>query len=280
MAKVLSGKEAGQHYRALLQTNIHGYLARWQQPPVLAIIIPQLDDASRSYLRSREKLAKELGIEIRSFVFETMTQDALLNLIHQLNEDDTINGIIIDRPLPISLQESVIYDAIAAHKDVDGCGLIQSGYLMQGKEDLPPSTAKAVIALLNYYQIDVVGKRVVVLGRSKIVGMPVAKMLIDRHATVTVCHSRTKDLKTLCQQADILVVAIGKKKMIDASYVQPQSIVIDVGIHYDAQDGLCGDVDRSLYEHVQAYSPVPGGVGPLTSIMLMSNLLEAALKRK
>lgn len=279
MSQILSGKEAAAYYKAAVQQQVKDYEQTWHTKPVLAIVIPQIDAASRSYLASRQKIAQELGIEIRSYVFDTIDQSALFSLVQQLNQEKDINGIIVDRPFPKEIEEQTIYDLIDVHKDVDGCGVVNAGLLMQGKEALYPSTAQAVIALLDYYQINLKGENVVVVGRSKTVGMPVAKMLLDRHATVTICHSRTNNLTSVCQQASLLVVAIGKKKMIDAQYTQANSIVIDVGIHYE-KEGLCGDVDHQVYPLVKAYSPVPGGIGPLTSMMLMSNVMKSAQKRK
>lgn len=274
MSIILSSKEASLFYKQTIKEAINIYCRDSKRLPTLAIVIPQADDSSRSYLKSREKLAQELGIRIEKYVYSEIAKIDLFALIQKLNQDPQIDGIIIDRPLPKVIDENEIYDALDPKKDVDGCTALNAGFLLHGRTTIYPSTARAIVELLKFYKIELAGKNVVVVGRSKIVGMPVAKMLLDQNATVTICHSKTTGLAAMCQQAEILVVAIGKKNFIQENFINRQSIVIDVGIHYDEVKGISGDVDKKVYECVAMYSPVPGGVGPLTSIMLMDNLMK------
>ena len=182
---------------------------------------------------------------------------------------------MIDRPFPKHVDEAKVFAALDPKKDVDGCTIQNAGLLFQNKRCLVPSTAKAVLELMKYYEIPLQGKRVVVVGRSKTVGAPVAQLLINQNATVTTCHSRTVDLPNECKKAEVLVVAIGKREFITQEYLNKDCVVVDVGIHYDEEGKMCGDVARSTYTYLETYSPVPKGVGPLTNIALMQNLLLA-----
>lgn len=276
MERILSGKKASDFYKQQLINEIKKLEDTNKNVPTLAIVIPKADDASLSYLKMREKLAKEIGINLVVHSFKMVDQEELSKLIKELNENKEISGIIIDRPFPKEINEQEIYDLISAKKDVDGCNSVNAGLLMHGQQTHFPSTAVAVRELLMFYEIEIIGKNVIVIGRSKTVGLPAAKLLLDKDATVTIAHSKTKNLKELCQKADIIVVAVGKIKMINEEYVSKNTIIIDVGIHYDEkEDKMFGDVDPKVYEIVKSYSPVPGGVGPLTSVMLMKNVLEA-----
>lgn len=241
----------------------------------LCVIQLVVDDASQSYLKGRKKMCEKVGVDLDVYDCSNNTQEEVIELVKRLNEDKEVTGIMIDRPFPKHIDEASVFACLDQKKDVDGCTIQSAGLLFQNKLSLVPSTAKAVIELLNFYNIPLQGKRVVVVGRSKTVGAPVAQLLINRNATVTTCHSKTVDLPSVCKTAEILVVAIGKKEFITKEYLNKDTVVVDVGIHYDEEGKMCGDVARDNYSYLETYSPVPRGVGPLTNIALMQNLLLA-----
>lgn len=247
----------------------------------LSVIQVGTDPASSVYVRNKKRGCDYVGMESRNFVLpEETTEAELLALIEQLNQDDTINGILVQLPVPKQIEEGKIIQAISPAKDVDGFHVANVGALNTGKEGFVSCTPAGVIQLLKRSGISIDGKECVVIGRSNIVGKPMAALLLQENATVTVCHSHTKHLAEVCRRADILVVAIGKPKMIDDSYVKDGAVVIDVGIHRQEDGTLCGDVDFEKVEPKASFiTPVPGGVGPMTIAMLLSNCVDAAKKQ-
>ncbi len=243
----------------------------------LAVIQVGNDPASSVYVRNKKKACEYCGIESLSYELpESTTEEELLKLIRDLNDNPECNGILVQLPLPKSINEEKILDEISPLKDVDGFHPVNVGALSIGKPGFVSCTPAGVIELIKRSGYSIEGKECVVIGRSNIVGKPMAMLLLRENGTVTVTHSRTKDLKEVTKRADILVVAIGKPKMIDASYVKEGAVVIDVGIHRNEDNKLCGDVDfESAQPHCSAITPVPGGVGPMTIAMLMKNCLES-----
>ncbi len=243
----------------------------------LAVIQVGNDPASSVYVRNKKKACEYVGIKSLSYeLAEETTEDEILKLIENLNADASVNGILCQLPLPKHIDEDKVIDAIDPKKDVDGFSPQSVGAMVIGKSGFLPCTPAGIIQLLKRSNIDIDGKSCVVVGRSNIVGKPMSLLMLRENATVTVCHSHTKDLKDVCKNADILIVAIGKPKFIDASYVKDGAVVIDVGIHRNAENKLCGDVDfDSVVSKASHITPVPGGVGPMTIAMLMSNCVEA-----
>ena len=244
----------------------------------LAVVQVGNDPASSVYVNNKKKACAYTGMESESFELpEETTQEELLSLIEELNGRKEINGILVQLPLPKHIDENAVIRAISPKKDVDGFHPQNVGALCIGQPGFVSCTPAGIIELLKRSGIEIAGKECVIIGRSNIVGKPMALLMLRENATVTICHSRTKNLKEICKEADILIVAIGKPKMIDASYVKDGATVIDVGIHRDANNKLCGDVDFASVEPVAgAITPVPGGVGPMTIAMLMNNCVEAA----
>lgn len=271
---ILDGRIAADSLVLKIKENVEKYRENGEK---LKLCVIQLvdDDASKSYLRGRIKMCEKVGVELEAFDCSSYREEEVIELVKRLNNDDKVTGIMIDRPFPKGMDEAKIYSHLSPKKDVDGCTITNAGLLFQNKLSLVPSTAKAVLELLKFYNITLQGKRVVVVGRSKTVGAPVAQLLINQNATVTTCHSRTVDLKGECKNAEIVVVAIGKREFITKEYLNKDCVVVDVGIHYDENGKMCGDVSRETYSYLETYSPVPRGVGPLTNIALMQNLLLA-----
>ncbi|WP_088548325.1 bifunctional methylenetetrahydrofolate dehydrogenase/methenyltetrahydrofolate cyclohydrolase FolD [Paenibacillus aquistagni] len=274
---LLSGKDVSQAIREEIKQEVERLKAVDLQPG-LAVVLVGEDPASQVYVRNKHKACLELGYysEVHRLPEDT-TEEQLLELVHKLNEQETIHGILVQLPLPAQIHEKAIIDAIAVHKDVDGFHPVSVGNMVLGDDSLLPCTPAGVIEILKRYNLEIAGKHAVVIGRSNIVGKPVSLLLQRENATVTMCHSRTSNMKELTQQADILIVAIGKAKFIDASYVKPGAVVIDVGMNRLDNGKLAGDVDfDSVRELSSAITPVPGGVGPMTITMLMHNTLKAA----
>lgn len=243
----------------------------------LAVIQVGADPASSVYVRNKKRACEYTGIESVSYELpESTTQEELLDIIRKCNEDSKINGILVQLPLPDHMNEDEVLLAIDPKKDVDGFHPVSVGNMVIGEDGFLPCTPAGVIQLLKRSGVEIEGKECVVLGRSNIVGKPMSILLLRENGTVTICHSRTKNLKEVCKRADILVVAIGKPKFIDDSYVKEGAVVIDVGIHRNEDNKLCGDVDFDKVEpKVSAITPVPGGVGPMTIAMLMKNCVES-----
>lgn len=246
--------------------------------PGLAVVIVGDDSASRVYVNNKKKACAECGIYSEEYALsEDTTENELLMLVKSLNNKDDINGILVQLPLPKHIDEEKIIMAIDPKKDVDAFGPINVGKIMIGNFDFLPCTPAGVMELIKEAKIDVSGKECVVVGRSNIVGKPQAMLLLHANGTVTICHSRTKDLAEVTKRADILVVAIGKAKFLTKDMVKPGAVVIDVGMNRDENGKLCGDVDfEEVKEMAGSITPVPGGVGPMTIAMLMKNTVKAA----
>ena len=244
--------------------------------PCLAVIQVGNDPASSVYVNNKKKACAYIGIESLSYELEeTISQDALLELISELNENEKVNGILVQLPLPKHIDENAVIDAITPSKDVDGFHPETVGNMCIGTRGFLPCTPAGVIQLLKRSNIEIEGKECVIIGRSNIVGKPMAMLLLRENGTVTITHSRTKKLKEVTKRADILVVAIGKPKFVTKDFVNEGAVVIDVGIHRNEDNKLCGDVDfDDVVEKVSAITPVPGGVGPMTIAMLMNNCVE------
>ena len=245
----------------------------------LAVIIVGEDPASKVYVSNKKKACEALGMISREYALpENTTEDELISLIEKLNSDKEINGILCQLPLPKHINEKKVIDSIIPEKDVDAFHPQNVGKIMIGDYDFVPCTPAGIMEMLKYENIDVSGKRCVVIGRSNIVGKPMAMLLLHKNGTVTVCHSKTENLKEICREADILVAAVGRANFVTADMVKEGAVVIDVGMN--RVDGkLCGDVDfDSVKDKTSAITPVPGGVGPMTIAMLMKNTLTAAKK--
>lgn len=269
--KTLSAKVRG---RILTETE---QLRQQGITPGLAVIIVGDDPASTIYVRNKEKACEECGFYSEKYALpENTPQEELLGLIAQLNESPQISGILCQLPLPPQISEDAVIRAIAPEKDVDAFHPVNVGKIMTGNFDFVPCTPAGVMELLDEYQIDPKGKECVVLGRSNIVGKPMAMLLLHRHGTVTICHSRTQELAAVCRRADILVSAIGKLGFVTPDMVKEDAVVIDVGINRNAEGKVRGDVDPEVLEKASYMTPVPGGVGPMTITMLMKNTLRAA----
>lgn len=245
--------------------------------PGLAVIIVGNDPASEIYVRNKEKACAECGFYSEKYALPAeTTQDELLGLIAQLNESPQISGILCQMPVPKHIDEQAVIDAIDPKKDVDAFHPVNVGKIMVGNFDFLPCTPAGVMELLAEYDIDPKGKECVVVGRSNIVGKPMAMLLLHKHGTVTICHSRTHDLAAVCRRADILVAAVGKAAFVTPDMVKDGAVVIDVGMNRNAAGKVCGDVDAAVLEKAAYMTPVPGGVGPMTITMLMKNTLKAA----
>ena len=248
--------------------------------PCLAVVQVGNDPASCVYVNNKKKACEYIGIDSLSYeVEETITEKALLDLIAELNQNEKVNGILVQLPLPKHIDENKVIQAIAPAKDVDGFHPETVGNMCIGTKGFLPCTPAGVIQLLKRSNIDISGKECVVVGRSNIVGKPMAMLLLRENGTVTITHSRTKDLKEVTKRADILIAALGKPKFITSEYIKEGAVVIDVGIHRNEDGKLCGDVDfDDVVDKVSAITPVPGGVGPMTIAMLMNNCVETVRK--
>ena len=242
----------------------------------IAVIQVGNDNASNVYINSKEKCAKELGCSFNHIKFdENTSEEDILKKIDELNNDSNIDGILVQMPIPKHLNSSVIQNRIIHNKDIDGLTDINAGLLFHNKDSFIPCTPKGIMEILKYYNIEVKGKHVVIVGRSELVGRPLMSLMLNNNATVSICHSYTSDLKSITRMADILVVAVGKKNIIDSSMIKEGCIVIDVGINRD-NGKLCGDVDfESVKDKCSYITPVPGGVGQTTVLSLYQNLLKA-----
>ncbi len=285
-AKIIDGKALASEVRAKLKDRVNALVEKGHRPG-LAVILVGEDPASQVYVRNKLRSSEEVGI--KSFAYrlaKETTQDELLALIEKLNRDSAVDGILVQLPVPKQIDPAAIIRAIAPEKDVDGFHVVNAGLLMtRGKANAKafsfvPCTPAGVIKMIESTGYEISGKNALVIGRSNIVGKPVALLLLERNATVTIAHSRTKDLPALSRQADILVVAIGKAKAVTADMVKPGALVIDVGINRQEDGHLCGDVDTKAVSEVADWiTPVPGGVGPMTIAMLLENTVLAVENR-
>ena len=274
MAQIIDGKRISTE----LKDEFKVQAARLKEQGIeacLAVIQVGLDPASSIYVRNKKKACEYVGIRSLSYEMpEETTEEELLGVINSLNQDDDVNGILVQLPLPKHISEDKVIKAISPAKDVDCFHPENVGKMMLGEEGFLPATPAGVIQLLKRSNIEIAGKECVVIGRSNIVGKPMAMLMLRENATVTIAHSRTKNLKEVCKRADILIVAVGKPRMIDDSYVKEGAVVIDVGIHRDENNKVFGDVDfEKVADKCSAITPVPGGVGPMTIAMLMQNCL-------
>ncbi|MNC06433.1 bifunctional methylenetetrahydrofolate dehydrogenase/methenyltetrahydrofolate cyclohydrolase FolD [Pseudomonas sp. BF-B-30] len=279
-SKLIDGKAAANRVLTLVKADVQRLKADGIEPALAVILVGQ-DPASQVYVRNKILRAEEAGIRSLEYRLSAdTTQAQLLKLITELNNDDSVNGILLQLPLPSHIEETRALQAIAPGKDVDGFHSENVGGLSQGRNVLTPCTPSGCMQLLEDVCGDLSGKHAVVIGRSNIVGKPMAALLLKAHCSVTVVHSRSVDAKNLCRQADIVVAAVGRPRMIDASWLKPGAVVIDVGINRINEDGqsrLVGDVDfDSALPLVSAITPVPGGVGPMTIAFLMKNTVTAA----
>ncbi len=278
MAEIIDGKKVAEETRKEIALRVEELKTKTGITPGLAAVLVGDDPASQIYVRNKRKACDKVGIYSEEYKLpETTTQKELINLIDQLNNHEKIHGILVQLPLPNHIDENVIIQSISPFKDVDGFHPENVGLLVSGKPRFISCTPYGIIKMLDYYNIDIKGKEAVVVGRSNIVGKPVSFLLLHRHATVTICHSRTKRLDEVTKRADILVAAIGKANMITADMVKEGAVVIDVGINRKEDGKLTGDVDFNGVSQKASYiTPVPGGVGPMTITMLLWNTVESA----
>ena len=280
-AKILDGKSLAATTRAALKQKADALVQRGVRPG-LTVVIAGEDPASKVYVRNKTLAAKEIGV--RSELIElpaSVTQEELISRIRKLNADRSVHGILVQLPLPKHIDAAHVLETIAPEKDVDGFHEANLGALMAGRPGVVPCTPLGCMRLIELSGVPIAGANAVVLGRSNIVGKPVAQLLLQRDATVTICHSKSKDLAAICRGADILVVAVGRAKLVTGAMVKPGACVIDVGINRLPDGKLAGDVDYDSVKQVAGWiTPVPGGVGPMTIAMLLENCLSAAAREK
>lgn len=276
-ATIISGKELSSLIREKISKEAAELTAKYGKQPGLAVIQVGEDPASSIYVNNKKKACEQVGFKSFGYSLpETASEQELLDLIDTLNKDENVHGILCQLPLPKHMDEFSVICAIAPEKDVDGFHPVNKGLLSIGRDCLVSCTPKGCIELLKYANVDMAGKNCVVIGRSNIVGKPVASLMLHENATVTVVHSKTKNIKEICKQADILIVAIGKQGFVTKDFVKEGAVIIDVGINRCADGKVRGDVDfDDVVDVASAITPVPGGVGPMTITMLLSNTLEA-----
>ena len=276
MGKIIDGKAAASTVRARVKSDVENIIAAGGRKPCLAVVIVGDDPASRIYVRNKVAAAREAGMESRlEDLPASVSQEELISLVNGLNADPAVDGVLVQLPLPSHIDENIVIDTIAPSKDVDGFHPLNVAALQLGRECILPCTPAGIIHLLDREGVQIEGKRAVVIGRSNIVGKPVAKLLLDRHATVTLCHSRTRDLGSVTREADILVTAVGHAGLISADMIKDGAVILDVGMNRSADGHLCGDVDfEGCIGKASLITPVPGGVGPMTIAMLLQNTLK------
>ena len=284
MAKIISGKDLAASLKAEMAAKVAEYPEKYGRAPKLAVILVGDDPASQTYVRNKAKACETVGITNMTVRMPAeTTEEELLSTIDSLNRDDSVDGILVQLPVPKHISEVKVIEAIAHEKDVDGFHPLNTAALWQKRPNsscVIPCTPEGIIKLLESAGCEIAGKNAVVIGRSQIVGLPVAKLLLDRNATVTICHSRTAGLAEITRRADILVVAIGRAKIVTGDMVKDGAAVIDVGMDRDENGALCGDVDfASVEPKASAITPVPGGVGPMTICCLMENTIKCFLNK-
>ncbi|MBE6063617.1 MAG: bifunctional methylenetetrahydrofolate dehydrogenase/methenyltetrahydrofolate cyclohydrolase [Clostridium butyricum] len=279
MGQIINGKEIAIKIKEEIKNFVSERENNNLRTPKIASILIGNDGGSIYYMESQEKNAKNLGVGFEKIVLsEEISEETVINKIHELNEDENIQGIILQLPLPKKFDEKKIVREISPSKDIDCLTFESQGKLYMGEPEFLPCTPNSVVTLIKSLNMDITGKKVVVLGRSNIVGKPTAQLLLNENATVTICHSRTKNLKEVCKEADILVAAIGKPKFIDDTYVNENAVIIDVGTSR-FEGKITGDVDfDKVIDKCRAITPVPGGVGALTTTLLIKNACEALKK--
>ena len=278
---IISGKEISVKIKDQLKEEVSKIKGTYARLPKLVVILVGDNQASQTYVRNKERGCQYIGIESKILRHDaSFSEIELLQEINDLNNDDTVDGILVQLPLPQHINEEKVLDAIVPSKDVDGFHPENVAKLFLGQHSLVPCTPKGMMVLLEEINYDLAGKEVVIVGRSNIVGKPVALLCLQKNATVTIAHSQTKDLKAVCSRADVLIAAIGKPKFFNHEYVKDGAVVLDVGINRDENNKLCGDVDfDDVKDKVSAITPVPGGIGPMTITMLMKNTIEAFYHR-
>lgn len=276
--QIIDGKKVSAQVKEEVKNQVLRLKAEHGITPGLAVVIVGDDPASRVYVNNKKKACELVGFKSEEYALpEQTTQEDLLNLVKELNDKQDINGILVQLPLPKHLDDKAVIEAINPLKDVDAFHAVNVGKIMLGEYDFLPCTPAGVMEMLHAYDIPVCGKNCVVIGRSNIVGKPMAMLLLHENATVTICHSRTRNLSEVCSKADILVAAVGKPKFVTEDMVKDGAVVIDVGMDRDENGRLCGDVDFENVKQKCSYiTPVPGGVGPMTIATLMKNTLKAA----
>ena len=281
MAVVISGKELSQELKDAMKLEVADLVNNYGRAPHLAVVLVGNNPSSISYVKGKEKACDYVGIKNSTIrLSEETTEEELINVINKLNLDNGIDGILVQLPLPKHINEEKIIETIAIEKDVDGFHPLNVANLWLKKEAMLPCTPKGIIKLLEKANVTIAGKSAVVIGRSNIVGLPISKLLLDRNATVTITHSKTVDLANVTNKADILIVAVGKAKMVKREMVKEGAVVIDVGVNRDENGKLCGDVDfDDVVDVAGVITKVPGGVGPMTITCLMENTI-IAFKRK
>ena len=281
MAVLIDGKLVSEKTRENIKGDVEAFKERYGTVPGLAVIVVGNDPASAVYVRNKHKACLSVGINsLQIELPEETTEEELLSKIDELNVDPAVNGILVQLPLPKHISEEKVTAKILPEKDVDAFHAENVGRIMMGNYDFLPCTPAGIIRLLEFYNIEISGKRCVVIGRSNIVGKPMAMLLLEKNGTVTVCHSRTEGLPEITKEADIVIVAIGRPKFLTADMVKPGAVIVDVGINRGADGKLVGDVDFESVSEIASYiTPVPGGVGPMTITMLLRNTLLAAEKQ-
>lgn len=281
---VISGKELAAKLKAEMAEQVKTFPEKYGRVPHLVVILVGNDPGSQTYVRNKERACEVVGFKHTTYRLpEETSEKEVLDRISELNADDSVDGVLVQLPLPRHISETKVIEAIAKEKDVDGFHPLNTAALWQKRPNsscVVPCTPMGIIKLLEAGNVVIEGKKAVVLGRSQIVGLPMSKLLLDRNATVTICHSRTKDLAEVTRQADILVAAIGKAKFVTGDMVKEGAAVIDVGMDLDENGKLCGDVDfASVEPKASVITPVPGGVGPMTICCLMSNTIQCFLQK-
>jgi methylenetetrahydrofolate dehydrogenase (NADP+)/methenyltetrahydrofolate cyclohydrolase len=276
-ARIIDGKAVAAEVRKRVAADVTAFKDETGRVPTLATVLVGEDPASQIYVRNKHQACAEAGMKsVHRELPASTTQNELLEVVGQLGLHDEVHGILVQLPLPDGLDADSVVAAIDPRKDVDGLTPANAGLLAHGMPGLVPCTPAGVVELLRREDVDLEGAEAVVVGRSKLVGVPLARLLLAADATVTVCHSRTRDLAAVCRRADVLIAAVGVPRLLGADAVKPGAIVIDVGMNR-TEDGLCGDVDfAAASELAAAITPVPGGVGPMTIAMLLANTLQAA----
>jgi len=279
-ARTIDGKAVAAAVRERVRVDVADYEEEAGRTPTLATVIVGDDPASEIYVRNKHRACEDVGMRsVHHGLAAATSQEELLELVRALGEDDEVDGILVQLPVPAHIDSDAVVGALDPRKDVDGLTPANAGLLAHGTPGLVPCTPAGVMELLAHEGVELEGTEAVVVGRSKLVGVPVARLLLAANATVTVCHSRTRDLAATCSRADVLVAAVGVPRLLGADAVKPGAVVIDVGMNR-TDDGLCGDVDfEAAAEVAAALTPVPGGVGPMTIAMLLVNTLQAARGR-
>lgn len=280
MSEIIDGKNLAKEIRESLKIEAEK-LKNKGIVPHLAVIMVGDNDASKVYVRNKSRACEEIGIEFKEYLLPSTTkQSELLELIQKLNDDKNVNGILLQSPIPKPLNIQEAFNTILPEKDVDGFNPYNVGNLCIGQDGFIPCTPLGIMKMFEKYNIDIDGKKVAIIGRSNIVGKPMAQCMLSKNATVTICHSRTKELKKEVKDADIIIAAAGKQNIVTADMVKDGAVIIDVGMNRNSEGKLCGDVDfENIKEKTSYITPVPGGVGPMTIAMLMSNVIKATKKQ-